>query len=402
MPLIKRTMWAVFLALALLLCTAATAWAADAATLTITPEKTETAADGSTKITYSITVTPPEGKAIGVFSFRLKPSGQMTLPQKFKVDGQEVITYADSGLAYDGNTGKGVFHTYEYTPKSNFFAAVGSTEDNRMTDEAEIMTIVATVPAGVSGAFILDADFTVAPDGSGNSYTAVVDTQPVTVGSSDTGSSGGTGGTPQGAGTGSSGGSSGSGTNIAVAGLDRPTAGEAPDTEVIVAAPGEPKVTTTWEEDGAAMDGAASFRPGHVYTVTIRVVTNGAAFDTSVYTNAGYTLERVSDTELLLHRSFYVEQNYTKDLTTEEAEKQVEAITAPPAEEDAGDSAGDAQTTDQAPQEGTAERSSGSGVLIAAAVLAAAAVAVQFAVPGGWKRVFKKTDNTKAEGEGKQ
>lgn len=403
----RKTLMTVCLAVCLLLGTVVSASAADSATLTITPDRTEIVSDGGeTKINYTITVTPPAGQEIGVFSFRLKPSGQMTLG--------DFTVRTDNGLPYDVATRRGVFRTYEYTAASAFFAAVGSTEDQRMKEEAEIMTITATIPAGVTGAFVMDAEFTVAPDGSGNSYTPVVICPPVTVtgtggsAAGGSGSSGSTSGSSGGTGSGTASGTAG-GTNVAVTELDRPAAGEKPDTQVTVVAPGQPEVTTSWTEDGAAMDGAASFRPGHVYTVTIRVKTNGAAFDASVYTNAGYTLERVSDTELLLHRSFYVQDTYTKDVDDEEAQQ----LTEKAQEQETDPSGEDTQvpTDDEIPPDSTlteAEKPerSGNAVLIAAAVLVAAAVVVQFAVPGGWKRVFGKKENTiknnDTEGEGKQ
>lgn len=185
------------LSVLLLLGTVATAWAEDTATLTITPDKTEVTADGNDiQVVFTVTVAPPQGKELGVFSFRLKPSGGMTLPGSFKENGEAVITYAVNDLPYDVTTGKGVFRTYEYTPGSCFFAAVGSTEGNRMTEGAEILTITATIPAGSTGTFTLDAEFVAAPDGSGATYTPKVDSTPVTVkgtgGTATSGSSGDT------------------------------------------------------------------------------------------------------------------------------------------------------------------------------------------------------------------
>ena len=192
-----RKLICAILSVILLLGTAATAWAEDTATLTITPDKTEVTANGSAvQVKFTITVTPPEGRELGVFSFRLKPSGGMTLPGSFKENGEAVITYAVNDLPYDVTTGKGVFRTYEYTPGSCFFAAVGSTEGNRMTEGAEILTITATIPAGSTGTFTLDAEFVAAPDGSGATYTPKVDSTPVTVkGTGGTGTSGSSGGT---------------------------------------------------------------------------------------------------------------------------------------------------------------------------------------------------------------
>ena len=192
-----RKLICAILSVILLLGTVATAWAEDTATLTITPDKTEVTGNGSAvQVKFTITVTPPEGRELGVFSFRLKPSGGMTLPGSFKENGEAVITYAVNDLPYDVTTGKGVFRTYEYTPGSCFFAAVGSTEGNRMTASAEILTITATIPAGSTGTFTLDAEFVAAPDGSGATYTPKVDSTPVTVkGTGGTGTSGSSGDT---------------------------------------------------------------------------------------------------------------------------------------------------------------------------------------------------------------
>ena len=48
-----------------------------------------------------------------------------------------------------------------------------------MTESAEILTITATIPAGSTGTFTLDAEFVAAPDGSGTTYTPKVDSTPV-------------------------------------------------------------------------------------------------------------------------------------------------------------------------------------------------------------------------------
>lgn len=203
------------LSVLLLLGAVVMAWAEDTATLTITPDKTEVTADGNDiQVVFTVTVAPPQGKELGVFSFRLKPSGTMTLPKSFKVDGERVITYESLDLEYDINTDKGVFRTYEYTPGSCFFAAVGSSEGRRMTESAAILTITATIPAGSTGTFTLDAEFVAAPDGSGTTYTPRVDSTPVTV--KGTGGSGGPGG-------------SGGSNSAEKPETGEPTSGETPD-----------------------------------------------------------------------------------------------------------------------------------------------------------------------------
>lgn len=150
------------------------------AKLTITPTDTKVSGDTAT-VTYSVTVTPPEGKELGVFSVQLQPSDGMTLPRKFTVDGKKVITYGDGKLEYDEVEKTGYFATYEYTPQTGYFAAVGTTPERRMSKEATILTIQATMPANKSGTYTLNAEFIAALDGSGDVYTAQVSTTPVTI-----------------------------------------------------------------------------------------------------------------------------------------------------------------------------------------------------------------------------
>ena len=175
----------------MLVCMTATALAAGTATLTIAPDITTARVSGSgIKVVYTISVTPPKGQEIGVFSFRLKAPDGMTLPTRFKEGSEEVIQYAKNDLPYNAITETGVFKTYEYTPDSGYFAAVGSLEDNRMTEAAQILTITATIEANRSGTFVLDAEFLAAKDGSGDTYTAKVATTPVVITDPDGGTTG--------------------------------------------------------------------------------------------------------------------------------------------------------------------------------------------------------------------
>ena len=149
------------------------------AKLTITPTDTKVSGDTAT-VTYSVTVTPPEGKELGVFSVQLQPSAGMTLTQD-----TSGITYGDGSLSYSPATRKGIFEIYGYTAKTGYFAAAGTTEDRRMSQEATVLTIQATMPANKSGTYTLNAEFIAALDGSGDVYTAQVSTTPVTVSGGD-------------------------------------------------------------------------------------------------------------------------------------------------------------------------------------------------------------------------
>lgn len=358
----------------LLLAAVTTAGAEDAATLTITPDRTEIHSDGTAvEITYTVSVAPPAGREIGVFSFRLLPSGQMTLPEKTVVDGRRLVQYLPNGLPYDPGTGEGVFQTYEYTAASRFFAAVGSSEERRMTQAADIMTIIATVPADAYGTFVLDAEFLAAPDGSGSAYASVIRTTPVTV----IGPGGNTG------------------NNVVVSDVDRPIAGAVPDGEATVFAPGEPQVTTTWWEDGKPMTGE-NFLPGHAYTIVIHVKTSGAAFDTDVYVNEGYTVERLGEDELILRRSFYVAPQYTSDMTEEALEAFLAQEAAP-----GGDSASPpGEESTPSPEESvTSPEKSAAPAWPVTAVLLAAAAAVALLAAVAIRRKKRTSSDDQQERE---
>ena len=163
------------LLLALLTVTAYAGTIPGTAKLTIAPTETKVSGDTAT-VTYSVTVTPPEGKELGVFSVQLRPSEGMTLAQD-----ASGLTYGDGSLAYSPSTEKGIFELYGYTASTCYFAAVGTTPDRRMTEEATILTIQATIPANQDGVYTLDAEFIAAVDGSGDVYTAQVITTPVVI-----------------------------------------------------------------------------------------------------------------------------------------------------------------------------------------------------------------------------
>lgn len=378
----RKGVCALWLCIILAILLAVPAAAADTATLTITPDKTALTADGAAQqITYTVTVTPPPGKEIGVFSFRLKPSGDMQLPTAFKEGDQRVITYESPDLEYNINTDSGVFRTYEYTPESRFFAAVGSLAEKRMKDEAKILTITATVPAGSSGAYVLDAEFTAAPDGSGESYIARVDTAPVMVTAPDAASEKDGGGKKAG--------------SVMITGLPAPAAGQQPGTEAQVTAelPVPPEITVTWYCDGAELTDQV-FLPGHVYTVVLRVTAVEGGFDPAVYTNGGYTLRRISDTELELRRSFSVEESYTRPLEEAEASPVPEAL--PPRETDSRE-----ETAAAAPAaSGAARPADKTPAVLAACLLGALALAAaicQFALPGGLVKLCSKNKHRNKE-----
>ena len=173
--------------------------------------------------------------------------------------------------------------------------------------------------------------------------------------------------------------------------MDRPIAGAVPDGEATVSVPGQPQVTTTWWEDGKPMTGE-SFLPGHAYTIVIHVKTEGAAFDTDVYVNEGYTVERTGENELILRRSFYVAQQYTQDISEDELAEMLGSPAESPAPDDTAQTD---VTEDKAAEEEQATPGWGKTVIwmAVALVLAAAVLLVQLMRPGGWKTILKQNNN---------
>lgn len=154
------------------------------ATLTITPDKTSiVSTGGDVEVTYTIKITPPEGKAIGAFSFTLGAPDGVTLPSAFKVSGVTKIAYIDkANMEYNQEEESGIFATYGYTPASGYFAAAGTTESRRLTSEAGLIKITVTIAADKVGSFALTAsDFIAGVDGSGDKYTSKVISNPVNI-----------------------------------------------------------------------------------------------------------------------------------------------------------------------------------------------------------------------------
>lgn len=380
-----RVVRSLLLSGALICCFATCALAEEFAVLRIVPNVTEVVSDGKeVKVTYAISVEPPPGEDIGVFSFRLKPSGGMSLPTQFKEDGEQVIRYEANGLPYDVRTETGVFKTYEYTPASSYFAAVGSSEDKRMTEAAQILTITATVPAGASGAFVLDADFLAAKDGSGRTYPAKVETTPVVITvsgqPSETLPDGNTDGSM----------AVHTVDTVVVTDLDTPLEGARLDAEVTVTtglSGGSCEVRCVWYCDGAEMAEGEAFASGHIYTVRLHIRLTNGVFGENISANVGYAVVRSSEREIELRRSFYVESNYTQEVADSEAQEQIDfsALTAQ-WDWDEETAATDAAEQDTARKSGGTEKAAA----IVIVTLAVAAMACQLIIPGGLNRLFKR------------
>lgn len=128
-------------------------------TLTITPSITSAEAGADAiEVTYTIKVTPPEGKKVGGFSFKLSAPEGMSLPTKFKDGGATKIAYLNKGeLEYSQEEETGIFENYSYTPSTGTFIANGTEASRMMETEYEILKIVTTIEAGKAGSFTLTA-----------------------------------------------------------------------------------------------------------------------------------------------------------------------------------------------------------------------------------------------------
>lgn len=152
-------------------------------TLTITPSITSAEAGADAiEVTYTIKVTPPEGKKVGGFTFKLSAPEGMSLPTKFKDGGATKIAYLNkSELEYSQEEETGIFENYSYTPSTGTFIASGTEASRMMETEYEILKIVTTIEAGKAGSFTLTApDFEIYPNGT-DKYTPKVVTTPVVV-----------------------------------------------------------------------------------------------------------------------------------------------------------------------------------------------------------------------------
>ena len=147
------------------------------ATLSITPDVTSVKSTGEdVKVTYTIKVTPPEGKSVGEFHFTLSAPEGMTLASD-----DEGYSLANELFYHSTFSKDGIFETFAYTPASHYFQASGTTDTRNLTNEATVMTIEATITAGAVGDYTLTATGVgINPDGT-NKYTVNVSTTPVSV-----------------------------------------------------------------------------------------------------------------------------------------------------------------------------------------------------------------------------
>ena len=169
------------------------------AELSITPNiTTATAGTDPIDVIYTLRVTPPEGKAVGVFYFYLTaPEGMTLATNKLGAayankggDGYWVAT-KDLQKKENEDTGEttGIFEKIEYTPASGYFIAYGTTHERNMKEAADIMTIKATIEAGKTGEFTLtvasggengEKDLGIDYDGT-DKYSTKLTTVPVVV-----------------------------------------------------------------------------------------------------------------------------------------------------------------------------------------------------------------------------
>jgi len=144
------------------------------AALTVTPNITEAEAGSSAvEVTYTIRITPPSGKEIGVCAFSLSTPDGVTL-QTAEVNDE---------LKYEPSANKtGIFASLSYTKASGYFAAFGTTSDRRLSKTAILMTVKADIASGRTGSYALKIKgFTAGVDGSGDYYSSEVRSEAVTV-----------------------------------------------------------------------------------------------------------------------------------------------------------------------------------------------------------------------------
>lgn len=155
------------------------------ATLTITPNVTEIAVQpGSVDVIYTLKITPPEGKHIGVFSFNLvAPEGMILATNSVTSRGGDGYWKNSAELEYHEEfRPDGIFGDFNYTPASGYFEALGTLFPRVLTEEAVFMTIKATIDnANAVGNYALVVTGeNVGPDGDGT-FTFHVDSRPVTI-----------------------------------------------------------------------------------------------------------------------------------------------------------------------------------------------------------------------------
>ncbi len=135
--------------------------------ITITPEYTEYPIGTSedVKIKYTISIKPPQDSYIGLFQLNLVPSDGLTLST---IEDASDGYYLNPENRYNGSASTGIYQEISYSPINSGIFAAGTIAPNDIgypvrvqTEEIEIMTIVATLPAGSEGAFTLSVDKTV-------------------------------------------------------------------------------------------------------------------------------------------------------------------------------------------------------------------------------------------------
>lgn len=116
-------------------------------TLTVTPSINEIEADSEgVNVTYTITLTPAEGKKIGYFEFRLNPSAGITV-------NSAVI---NSALTYHPDfKPNGIFENYAYASETMYLLCAGTTAERNLANEAVVLTVDATVDASVAKNYTL-------------------------------------------------------------------------------------------------------------------------------------------------------------------------------------------------------------------------------------------------------
>lgn len=264
-------------------------------TLKVTPSVTSIEkSSGTANVVYTISLVPKSADVqIVSFQFDLVAPDGMTLATSRSAKGGAGYWIAATDLLYvpnydDPSLDKGIFTAFNYAPTTGNFDASGGIAGTRyLNSEQVVMTISATVDISSAAEYTLGVNnFKCYKDGSTAIPNSVVEVGKVNVVNAPI-------------------------TSVSVMELDTPATGATPDTTVTIAASGIVFSITSWYEGNAVADdklisdtATYKFKGGSVYTVQLTLNTDtGYAFGSSV-TAEGYTVARVSDTQITLTKTF--------------------------------------------------------------------------------------------------
>lgn len=281
------------LAMVMSLCVVPASAADGKVTITITPDKASVdTATGEAVVTYTIKakVNDPALK-VGSLTITLEPSAGLTLADKSEKDDSAFYYKENSSLFYHETfSPDGIFaNTFKYAPLTKTFVAVGTTNARNLNSshgEVVLMTIMGKIAQGTTGSVTLKTTQHSYGDPSGATASQDCDVTPasVTIVKSPISS-------------------------VTVS-VDAPVKGQPLDTTVDIGTATGYTSKVEWYKGntatGTAVTGSAA--ANQVYTVKITLTAgSGESFDAALdntTTTEGYAVKKVSNTELLLTKTF--------------------------------------------------------------------------------------------------